>query len=252
MENSSKEIVAVNNSVLEEMEAGKGNQSTDSALEKNDKIDKQFEEDAVEWDVGEEEDELMAKKLSEIEVTELTTSTDIDEGKVAENVELNAVEDMIDKGDDNRANMMKGLGSAYAMNAFKRIVITEHPQLSFLSETRLKSFEMGRVKAKLGFENVFAMNLEENKVKTGALLEKLAGMDDAPWVCGGDFNLMLMACEKQGGSVFNVAEPEILRQAASVCNFEDLGYVGYDFTLNNNRGGEANLQERLTASNLQL
>uniref|UniRef100_A0A803LIH2 Endonuclease/exonuclease/phosphatase domain-containing protein n=1 Tax=Chenopodium quinoa TaxID=63459 RepID=A0A803LIH2_CHEQI len=229
----------------------------------------------------------MAKKLSEIEVTELTTSTDIDEGKVAENVELNAVEDMIDKGDDNRANMMKGLGSAYAMNAFKRIVITEHPQLSFLSETRLKSFEMGEGRKRRGglailwrpvfdltiqsfssnhidtrvisddsdewrFTGIYGYPVEENKVKTGALLEKLAGMDDAPWVCGGDFNLMLMACEKQGGSVINVAEPEILRQAASVCNFEDLGYVGYDFTLNNNRGGEANLQERLTASNLQL
>uniref|UniRef100_A0A803LSW9 Endonuclease/exonuclease/phosphatase domain-containing protein n=1 Tax=Chenopodium quinoa TaxID=63459 RepID=A0A803LSW9_CHEQI len=185
-----------------------------------------------------------------------------------------------------------------AMNAFKRIVITEHPQLIFLSETRLKSFDMERVKVKLGFENFFVVSCEgegrkrrgglailwrpvfditiqsfslnhidigvisevdeewrftgiygypeeENKTKTGALLEKLAGIDDKPWVCGGDFNLMLMACEKQGGNSFNVSEAEISRHAANMCNFEDLGYVGYDFTWNNNRGGEANLQERL-------
>ncbi|XP_021770761.1 uncharacterized protein LOC110734950 [Chenopodium quinoa] len=192
----------------------------------------------------------------------------------------------------------RGLGSAYAVNAFKRIVITEHPQLIFLSETRLKSFDMERVKVKLGFENFFVVSCEgegrkrrgglailwrpvfditiqsfslnhidigvisevdeewrftgiygypeeENKTKTGALLEKLAGIDDKPWVCGGDFNLMLMACEKQGGNSFNVSEAEISRHAANMCNFEDLGYVGYDFTWNNNRGGEANLQERL-------
>ncbi|KMT02263.1 hypothetical protein BVRB_9g206500 [Beta vulgaris subsp. vulgaris] len=50
------------------------------------------------------------------------------------------------------------------------------------------------------------------------------------WLCGGDFNLMMMSHEKQGCSNFCIENAEMLRQAARFCNFEDLGYMGHDFT----------------------
>lgn len=43
---------------------------------------------------------------------------------------------------------------------------------------------------------------EENKIKTGALMEALARAPTVPWLCGGDFHLMLMAHEKKGGEEF--------------------------------------------------
>ena len=94
----------------------------------------------------------------------------------------------------------------------------------------------------LGF---MAFPEDENKEKTGALMEALARATEVPWLCGGDFNLMLMASEKKGGSVFDVKEAEIFRRAIEMCNFMDMGFVGYEFTRSNNRGGDANVQERL-------
>ena len=47
---------------------------------------------------------------------------------------------------------------------------------------------------------------------------------------------MMLSSEKQGGNDFFIEEAEILRQATRECNFEDLGYVGHDFTRTNNRG----------------
>lgn len=80
---------------------------------------------------------------------------------------------------------------------------------------------------------------EENKIKTGALMEALARAPTVPWLCGGDFNLMIMAHEKKGGEEFKVQEAKILRKAVDACQFYDLGFVGYEFTWTNNRGGEA-------------
>lgn len=56
---------------------------------------------------------------------------------------------------------------------------------------------------------------------------------------------MLTSSEKQGGDGFNINEANILRSAVETCEFVDMGYIGYDFTWSNNRGGEANIQERL-------
>lgn len=95
------------------------------------------------------------------------------------------------------------------------------------------------------FTGVYGHPEEENKVNTGALLQALAQAPVMPWLCGGDFNIMLMESEKKGGADFKVHEATILREAMEVCQFMDLGFVGYEFTWSNNRGGEANIQERI-------
>uniref|UniRef100_A0A803MZ27 Uncharacterized protein n=1 Tax=Chenopodium quinoa TaxID=63459 RepID=A0A803MZ27_CHEQI len=54
-----------------------------------------------------------------------------------------------------------------------------------------------------------------------------------------------MVFGEQGGANFNFSEASILRQAIDSCRLEDLGFVGHQFTWNNNRGGDENIQERL-------
>uniref|UniRef100_A0A803MKN4 CCHC-type domain-containing protein n=1 Tax=Chenopodium quinoa TaxID=63459 RepID=A0A803MKN4_CHEQI len=95
------------------------------------------------------------------------------------------------------------------------------------------------------FSGVYGHPEDENKYKTGLLLESLKEVNDNPWLCGGDWNLMLYSGEKQGGRAFNVEEADILRAVVSHCQLEDLGFIGHPFTWSNNRGGEENIQERL-------
>nr|CCA66036.1 hypothetical protein [Beta vulgaris subsp. vulgaris] len=192
----------------------------------------------------------------------------------------------------------RGMGSPSALSALRRLLASENPQIVFLSETKLKSYEMESVKKKLKWEHMVAVDCEgecrkrrgglamlwrseikvqvmsmssnhidivvgeeaqgewrftgiygypeeEHKDKTGALLSALARASRRPWLCGGDFNLMLVASEKKGGDGFNSREADIFRNAMEECHFMDLGFVGYEFTWTNNRGGDANIQERL-------
>ncbi|XP_057248295.1 uncharacterized protein LOC130590250 [Beta vulgaris subsp. vulgaris] len=192
----------------------------------------------------------------------------------------------------------RGLGSIPAVNALRRVVINEKPQLVFLQETKLHSYEMERVKKRLNFRGMFVVdcvgdgrrrkggvcllwredwditilsfstnhidsivNAEggmtwrftgiygfpetENKAKTGALLKTLHNRESMPWLCGGDFNLMLWSVEKQGGGDFRFEEAELFREACDHCELYDLNYVGHPFTWTNNQGGDHNLQERL-------
>ncbi|XP_021716609.1 uncharacterized protein LOC110684459 [Chenopodium quinoa] len=192
----------------------------------------------------------------------------------------------------------RGLGSTDAINALKRIVFLEIPHMVFLMETKLKAFEMEKIKYKIKFSSCFIVDCEgegrrrrgglallwnnsidvnirsfslnhidarvrsitqdewrfsgiyghpdeENKYKIGQLLISLKGGTDTPWLCGGDLILMLHSGEKQGGRVFDMEEAEILRDVVGVCELEDLGFIGHDFTWSNNRGGEESIQERL-------
>lgn len=61
-------------------------------------------------------------------------------------------------------------------------------------------------------------------------------------MCGGDFNLT-MAHEKKGGDEFKLHEAEILGNAVDVCSFVDMGFVSYEYTWSNNRGGDANTRK---------
>lgn len=192
----------------------------------------------------------------------------------------------------------RGLGSIPASSALRRIVINEHPQLLFLQETKLCQGEMDRVRRKLKYQFVVAVDCggegrgrrgglallwnqewevsiksfslnhidamiqmkegvewrytgfyghpeEENKSMTTTLMEHLFRNDNMPWVCGGDFNLMIWSNEKKGGAEFNFAHAMMFRNALDHCMLEDLYYNGYPYTWTNNQGGEKNLQERL-------
>lgn len=69
----------------------------------------------------------------------------------------------------------RGLGTASAVNALRRLVIIEHPQLLFLSETRLKDFEMENVKNKLKFSNMLTIGCErEGRRRSGWIALSLA------------------------------------------------------------------------------
>lgn len=46
------------------------------------------------------------------------------------------------------------------------------------------------------FTDIYGHLEEENKSKTGALMSKLGENNNTPWVCGGDFKLMLLSSEK--------------------------------------------------------
>uniref|UniRef100_A0A803MKH0 Uncharacterized protein n=1 Tax=Chenopodium quinoa TaxID=63459 RepID=A0A803MKH0_CHEQI len=113
------------------------------------------------------------------------------------------------------------------------------------NKRRLVSVPVEKGNDEWRFTGVYGHPEDENKYKTSVLLESLKGSDDKPWLCGGDFNLMLHLGEKISGRSFCVEEAEILRNAMSYCHFEDLGFIGHSYTWTNNRGGEENIQERL-------
>uniref|UniRef100_A0A803LVS9 Endonuclease/exonuclease/phosphatase domain-containing protein n=1 Tax=Chenopodium quinoa TaxID=63459 RepID=A0A803LVS9_CHEQI len=75
------------------------------------------------------------------------------------------------------------------------------------------------------FTSVYGFPEEERKHKTGLLMEILADSQDKPWLCGGDFNLMLVSSEKQGGGNFRMEEADIFRRAVAYCQFVDMGYL---------------------------
>lgn len=86
---------------------------------------------------------------------------------------------------------------------------------------------------------------DTQKYKTGELLTSLRGESEIPWVCGGDFNLMLYSHEKKGGSGFNVGDATLFREAMDRYELHDLGYTSYNFMWSNNQSGESNIQERI-------
>lgn len=64
-------------------------------------------------------------------------------------------------------------------------------------------------------------------------------------LCGGDFNILLNSNEKRGGIACDMNTVEEFREAVDLCELRELGCMGYEFTWNNNRAGEENVQERL-------
>ena len=192
----------------------------------------------------------------------------------------------------------RGLGSMPAVNALRRILIHDKPQMVFLQETKLHQTEMEKVRQKLKFKGMLAVDCEgegrsrrggvglfwteecdidiqtfplnhidanvrvggglgwrftgiygfpeaENKKKTGELMKALRNDDGKPWVCGGDFNLMLWSTKKKRGNDFRFEEAAILWEAMEYYSLEDMNFVGYPYTCTNNQGGIDNIQERL-------
>uniref|UniRef100_A0A803L8S1 Endonuclease/exonuclease/phosphatase domain-containing protein n=1 Tax=Chenopodium quinoa TaxID=63459 RepID=A0A803L8S1_CHEQI len=120
-------------------------------------------------------------------------------------------------------------------------------------DVSIKSFSQNHIDAWISsavhggwrFTGIYGFPEDENKHKTGVLLKSLMSTVAEPWLVGGDFNLMLLSCEKQGGRDFNNEEADVLRDAVQFCQLLDLGYIGHNFTWTNNRGGIENVQEQL-------
>lgn len=161
---------------------------------------------------------------------------------------------------------VRGLGSPRAVSALRSIVQLESPIFVFLSETKMKSWELDTIRRKVKMGNCFGMDCkgdgrrrsgglallwrndisirvsgsslnyidamidwddglswrltglyghpeEENKEKTKDLLLNLHKKYDGPWLCGGDFNLMLSHDEKRSKHLCNAYEIELFRDA---------------------------------------
>ena len=77
------------------------------------------------------------------------------------------------------------------------------------------------------------------------MLQHLNSQYQMPWACLGDFNEILSATEKAVGLDRPQQQMEGFREAINICNFQDMGYEGLDFTRCNQRHGRGRIQLRL-------
>lgn len=67
-----------------------------------------------------------------------------------------------------------------------------------------------------------------------------------PWLVAGDFNEVLLTCEKEGGQPKGQIHMDRFREALEECQLDDLGYVGDAFTWrNNSHACDKYIKERL-------
>ncbi|KAL5859559.1 hypothetical protein ACOSQ4_000855 [Xanthoceras sorbifolium] len=77
------------------------------------------------------------------------------------------------------------------------------------------------------------------------LLRRLAGLDNLPWLIGGDFNEILRGDEKEGGLARMGSAMDGFREAVDSCNLLDMGFSGSKFTWCNRQFGGNVIWERL-------
>ncbi|KAL5740942.1 hypothetical protein ACOSQ2_030122 [Xanthoceras sorbifolium] len=77
------------------------------------------------------------------------------------------------------------------------------------------------------------------------LLRRLAGLDNLPWLIGGDFNEILRGAEKEGGLARMGSAIDGFREAVDSCNLLDMGFSGNKFTWCNRQFGGNVIWERL-------
>ena len=58
------------------------------------------------------------------------------------------------------------------------------------------------------------------------LLRRLHGMSSLPWLCVGDFNVVLESSEKEGGVPKSALAMSEFRSALDECGLQDLGFFG--------------------------
>lgn len=63
-----------------------------------------------------------------------------------------------------------------------------------------------------------------------ALLNRLCGCPNTPWLVGGDFNSILANDEKVGGRPKSQSDIDNFRRVVDSCGMLDLGFVGDPFT----------------------
>jgi hypothetical protein len=78
-------------------------------------------------------------------------------------------------------------------------------------------------------------------VSLHALLETI----DGPWLCFGDFNVVIDDLEKEGGKCGGSSMPSFLKNLMFDIGAVDLGFAGNKFTWSNKRWGKDCIRERL-------
>ena len=78
-----------------------------------------------------------------------------------------------------------------------------------------------------------------------ALLNRLNGMDQLPWLCMGDFNEILSVDEHVGEVPGMYGRMEDFNEVVNRCGLLDMGFRGVPFTWDNRRTGEGFVQKRL-------
>lgn len=76
-------------------------------------------------------------------------------------------------------------------------------------------------------------------------LRRIGDTVNGPWCMVGDFNVILEQREKIGGRPFTSGSQCLFRRFIDDAELLDMGYFGNPFTWNNQRAGNANIQERL-------
>lgn len=172
----------------------------------------------------------------------------------------------------------RGMGAPRTVRACQRLIRKKHPNLVFFMETKLNIKEAERLNNKLGFKYAlwvdccgdgrrragglgllwdeelvvdllsYSLNHIDVKVKkilSWDLLTILKNHSDLPWLCGGDFNEILLDSEKSSGVDRRRQSIKLFRDTLNLCNFQDMGFLGHPFTWTNGRDGDGNIEERL-------
>ena len=66
-----------------------------------------------------------------------------------------------------------------------------------------------------------------------------------PWVCVGDFNVILRSAEKLSRTPPQQRLMDDFREALELTNLMDLGFKGYPYTWNNRRPGAVSTKQRI-------
>ncbi|KAK9921713.1 hypothetical protein M0R45_030213 [Rubus argutus] len=77
------------------------------------------------------------------------------------------------------------------------------------------------------------------------LLRQLALGRDGPWMCCGDFNEILSISEKTGHTLRSQRQIDDFKFTVEECGLYAFDFTGYEFTWDNRRVGDANVQARI-------
>ncbi|XP_074288423.1 uncharacterized protein LOC141613582 [Silene latifolia] len=91
---------------------------------------------------------------------------------------------------------------------------------------------------------IYAFNGINDMVPLWISLKRMSTQVSGPWLVGGDFNCVLQAKERLGGS-FNMAEAEPFQQCLEDCEVMDIQATGSFYTWNNKQPVETRVYSRL-------
>jgi hypothetical protein len=156
------------------------------------------------------------------------------------------------------------LGNLRVVQDLCRMVKNKNPNLVLFMETKMRKKRLKKIRHRLGFSSLFAVDCvgkgggfgllwKENAVveiqnfshrhinaiihleapkrhKAWTLLRHLSRLDPLPWMCIGDFNEVVNGTEKWGGNVRHRRAMQEFQQVLEDCNLIDLGFCGPKYT----------------------